>query len=173
MFLDESGVTTNMTRLRGRCPADQRLKASVPHGHWQTSTIISAIRLSGATATAVFDCPTDQEVFLSYIRQVLLPTLSAGDVVIMDNLRAHKSPEVQKAVESAGATVRYLPPYSPDFNPIECMWSKVKTRVRSIGARTFDAIVAAVGQAVAAVSAADCLGYFTNCNYATSLLQML
>ncbi len=162
-----------MTRLRGRCPSDQRLKASVPHGHWQTSTIISAIRLSGAAATAVFDCPTDQEVFLHYIKQVLLPNLSAGDVVIMDNLRAHKSPEVQKAIESVGATVRYLPPYSPDFNPIECMWSKVKSIVRSLDARIFETIVEAVGKAINAVTTADCLGYFTNCNYATSLLQML
>lgn len=162
-----------MTRLRGRSPADQRLKASVPHGHWQTSTIISAIRLSGVCATAVFDCPTDQDVFLTYIRKILLPTLSAGDVVIMDNLRAHKSPEVQKAIESAKSRVLYLPPYSPDLNPIECMWSKAKGIVRSLEARTFDAIVDAVGKAVAAVTPTDCRGYFSNCNYAIPLLQML
>lgn len=134
---------------------------------------LALIRLSGAAATAVFDCPTDQEVFLTYIKQVLLPTLGAGDVVIMDNLRAHKSPEVQKAIESVGATVRYLPPYSPDFNPIECMWSKVKGIIRSWEARTFETIVEAVGKAISAVTAADCLGYFTNCNYAISLLETL
>lgn len=167
MFLDESGVQSNMTRLRGRAPRGQRLVAQVPHGHWQTSTLIATLRLGGPTATAVFDAPTDREVFGAYVRQVLVPSLHPGDVVVMDNLASHKVPAIQAAITAAGAQVRYLPPYSPDYNPIESMWSQVKSSVRAAEARTFDTIVAAVGQAVAHVTPADARGYFNHCGYAT------
>ena len=117
MFLDESGASTNMTRLGGRCPIGQRLVSSTPCGHWQTTTMISAVRLSGPFAPAVFDGPTDKEVFIAYVEQALIPELHTGDVVVMDNLSAHKTPVIRQKIEAAGASLLYLPPYSPDFNP--------------------------------------------------------
>lgn len=156
-----------MTRLRGRAPVGERLICKTPCGHWQTTTIISAIRLGGACATGVFDAPADTDVFVAYVQQVLLPQLSPGDVVVLDNLKAHKVTQVAALIASAQASVVYLPPYSPDFNPIECMWSKVKASVRATAARTFDTLVEAVGQAMAQVTPADCQGYFQNCGYAT------
>ena len=173
VFIDESGVQTNMTRLRGRALAGERLLAQTPYGHWQTTTIISAIRLSGAGATGVFNTPTDTDVFLAYIEQVLTPTLKAGDVVVMDNLQPHKAAGVARLLGSVGAELRYLPPYSPDLNPIECMWSKVKTLVRASAARSFEALVESVGKAVAAVTPSDCRGFFQNCGYDTSLMETL
>lgn len=156
-----------MTRLRGRCLSGERLPAKVPHGHWQTTTIISAMRLSGRCATGVFNAPADTDIFLAYLEQVLAPTLAAGDVVVMDNLQPHKAAGVAAILAKVGAELRYLPPYSPDFNPIECMWSKVKTLVRSAGARSFETLVDAVAAAIAAVTPSDCLGFFQNCGYAT------
>ena len=167
MFIDESGVKSNLTRLWGRSPVGQRLVAKVPHGHWKTSTIISAIGLRGAFAPAVFDGPTDREVFLAYVKQILVPQLRRGDIVVMDNLSSHKAAGVQEEIESAGATVLYLPPYSPDFNPIENMWSKLKAHLRSAAARTFDEICDAVGEGLKTITATDCQGYFQNCGYAT------
>jgi len=156
-----------MTRLHGRALSSQRLIAKVPHGHWQSSTIISAIRLDGACAPAVFDSPTDTDVFEAYVEQVLLPALKPGDVVVMDNLQTHKVKRIRDLIESAKARLLFLPAYSPDFNPIENMWSKVKTLVRKAEARTFDAVVAAVGESLAKVTPDDCQGYFKNCGYAT------
>jgi transposase len=156
-----------MTRLHGRAASDQRLIAKVPHGHWQSSTIISAIRLDGACAPAVFDSSTDTDVFEAYVEQVLLPVLRPGDVVVMDNLQTHKIKRVGELIASAQATLVFLPAYSPDLNPIENMWSKIKTLVRKAEARTFDAIVTAVGNALAKVTLDDCKGYFKHCGYAT------
>jgi transposase len=167
VFLDESGVQTNMTRLRGRCLSGERLAAKVPHGHWQTTTIISAVRLAGRCATGVFNAPADTDIFLAYLEQVLAPTLAEGDVVVMDNLQPHKAAGVAAILAKAGAELRYLPPYSPDFNPIECMWSKVKSLVRSACARSFETLVEAVAGAIASVTPGDCLGFFQNCGYAT------
>jgi transposase len=164
--LDESGAQTNMTRRYGRSLKGQRLLSKTPHGHWMTTTMISAIRLCGPAAPAIFDGPTDTEVFLAYLQQVLVPTLQAGDVVVMDNLTPHKAQAVRQMIEAAGAELIYLPPYSPDLNPIECMWSKVKQYLRSAGARTFETLVEAVGKALATVTPSDCKGYFQNCGYA-------
>ena len=140
VFIDESGAQTNMARLRGRCDKAERLRARQPHGHWKTTTMISAIRIDGPVAPFVVEGAVDAEVFRAYVAQVLVPALRAGDVVVMDNLQPHKAAGVREMIEAAGARVLYLPPYSPDFNPIEPMWSKVKQRLRSIAARTVDAL---------------------------------
>ena len=167
VFLDESGASTDLTRLYGRAPVGQRLVGKVPGGHWHTSTIIAAVRLSGAFAPAVFDGPTNREVFAAYVEQVLAKELGPGDVVVMDNLSSHKAAGIAAPIKAAGARVLYLPPYSPDFNPIECLWSKVKQHVRSLEPRTFDALCHATGKAFDAVTLDDCAGYFKNCGYAT------
>lgn len=167
MFLDESGVSTDMTRLRGRASVGERLVAKVPGGHWHTSTIIAAVRLSGVFAPAIFDGPTDSDVFAAYVQQVLVKGLRPGDVVVMDNLAPHKITGVKVAIEAAGAKVLYLPPYSPDFNPIECLWSKVKQYLRSLNARTFDTLSNGVAAALDTVTTSDCRGFFSNCGYDT------
>lgn len=167
MFIDESGAKSNLVRLRWRSPVGQRLVAKVPGGHWKTRTLISAIGLRGVFAPAVFDNSTDRDVFLAYIQQVLSPQLRCGDIVIMDNLSPHKMPGVKEIIEAVGATTLYLPPYSPDFNPIENMWSKLKTHLRSAAARTFDALCDAVAEGLGTITTADCRGYFQNCGYAT------
>jgi transposase len=141
--------------------------AKVPCGHWQSSTIISAIRLRGAVAPAVFNTAADGDLFEAYVEQVLLPELAPGDVVVMDNLAAHKGSRITDLILSAQASVRFLPPYSPDYNPIENMWSKTKALVRAAEARTFEALVDAVGHALGQVTLADCTGFFQNCGYAT------
>ena len=156
-----------MCRRRGRSPIGQRLVAKVPHGHWKTNTIISAVGLRGAFAPAVFDGPTDHEIFRAYVQQVLTRELRRGDIVIMDNLQPHKAAGVREAIEAAGAMVLYLPPYSPDFNPIENLWSKLKTHLRSVAARTFDDLCDAIAAGLQMISAADCRGFFNHCGYAT------
>ncbi len=162
-----------MTRLRGRSLRNERLVARVPHGHWLTSTIISAIRLAGACAPAVFNTGTDACVFEAYVEQVLLPTLAPGDVVVMDNLAVHKMTRITALIEAQQVKVLFLPPYSPDFNPIENMWSKTKALVRAAEARTFESIVDAVGNALKKVTVDDCRGFFLNCGYATSSIKPL
>jgi transposase len=169
VFLDESGVSTDMTPLRGRAPVGERLVAKVPGGHWHTSTIIAAVRLSGVFAPALFDGPTDSDVFRAYVEQVLVKGLKPGDVVVMDNLAPHKAAGIREAIEAVEARVLYLPPYSPDYNPIACLWSKVKQHVRSLNARTFDALSDAVAAALDTVTGSDCCGYFLNCKYATRI----
>jgi transposase len=144
----------------------RRLLAKVPHGHWQTTTIISAVKLSGPCAPAVFNTGTDTEVFEAYVEEVLLPALGSGDVLMMDNLSVHKVQRILKRIEAAGVRVMFLPPYSPDYNPIENMWSKVKALVRAAEARTFETIVEAVGKALGKVTHDDCRGFFQNCGYA-------
>jgi transposase len=156
-----------MTRLRGRCRIGQRLVGKAPHGHWKTSTIISAVGLRGAFAAAIFDGPTDREVFLAYVQQVLVQELRPGDIVIMDNLQPHKAAGVRQAIEAAGATLLYLPAYSPDLNPIENLWSKLKAYLRKIAARTFDELCDAVAAGLKLITHNDCQGFFQNCGYAT------
>ena len=168
VFLDESGARTSLARLRGRCPAGERLVARVPHGHWKTYTMVSAVRTSGPCAAALVDGPVDADVFRAYVTLVLAPALRPGDVVVMDNLQPHKASGVREAIEAAGATLMYLPPYSPDYNPIENMWSKVKQSVRGAAARTYDALQRAVWDALDAVTPADCRGFFRNCGYAAT-----
>ncbi len=154
-----------MTRLRGRAPRGQRVQAAAPCGHWQTTTMISSIRLDGSTAAMTIPGATDTEVFRAYVAQVLCPTLRPGDVVIMDNLAPHKSDPTLELITAAGAEVLFLPAYSPDFNPIEKMWSKIKARLRSTEARTPEALVTAIGDALAKVTAQDALGWFVSCGY--------
>jgi transposase len=155
-----------MTRLRGRAPRGKRLHAKAPAGHWQTTTLISSIRLDGSTACMAVGAATDTEVFRSYIDEVLLPTLRPGDIVVMDNLIAHKNEQTLALLSAKGAQAIFLPPYSPDLNPIEKMWSKIKNRLRSIEARTEEELQAAVATALAEVTAKDAAGWFASCGYA-------
>ena len=165
VFLDESGAKTNMTRLYGRAPAGERVVGRVPHGHWKTTTMLSAVRLDGPCACATLDGPVDADTFLAYVTLVLVPALRPGDVVVLDNLAAHKAAGVAEAVDAAGATLLYLPPYSPDLNPIENMWSKVKARLRAAAARTVQALGEAIDAALASVTPDDCRGFFRHCGY--------
>jgi transposase len=167
-FLDESGALTNLARTYGRSDCGTRCVGSAPQGHWKVVTAVAAIRLSGLSAAATMACPMDGEMFSAYVQQVLIPTLQQGDVVVMDNLSAHKRPEVKEMIEAAGAHVLYLPPYSPDLNPIEMIWSKIKRPLRSLAARTIDALHDAFGQAFAAVTLSDIAGCFRHCGYDTS-----
>ena len=168
VFLDESGAQTNLARTRGRCREGERLASAVPHGHWKTYTMVGAVRLDGPCAAALVDGPVDADVFRAYVELVLVPALRPGDVVVMDNLQPHKAAGVREAIEAAGATLLYLPPYSPDFNPIENMWSKVKQLLRSAAARTFEALRDAVWAAMDAVTGDDCRGFFAHCGYAAT-----
>jgi transposase len=165
VFLDEAGAKTNMTRTHGRAPRGVRVIEKVPHGHWLTTTMISAIRSTGPFASAIVSGATDSDVFGTYVRQVLAPELKAGDVVILDNLQPHKAAGVKEMIEAAGARLLYLPPYSPDFNPIENMWSKVKRQLRSTAARTFESLQQAVWSALDHVTPQDCIGFFRGCGY--------
>ena len=138
MFIDETGASTKMARRYGRAPRGQRCQAPVPHGHWKTTTFVGALRLEGMTAPMVLDGAMHGAAFVAYVEQVLAPTLSPGDIVIMDNLPAHKPVAVGQAIEAAGAELRFLPPYSPDFNPIEMAFSKLKAFLKKTAARTID-----------------------------------
>ena len=169
VFLDESSAKTNMTRLYGRAPVGKRCYDAAPHGHWKTTTMLSAIRSTGVIqdASVVFDGPTDAIVFRGYVERCLAPSLRAGDIVVMDNLSSHKVSGVREAIDSAGASVWYLPPYSPDLNPIEKLWSKVKTWLRRVAARTVQGLIQAIGDALRAVDTNECRAYFRSCEYGT------
>ena len=156
-----------MVRLHGRCPQGQRLLSKAPAGHWQTTTMIAAIGLDGVHAPFALDGAVDTDAFLVYVERVLLPTLHGGEIVVLDNLSCHKHPRVQELIKSAGAEVWYLPPYSPDFNPIEPMWSKIKQTLRSLAVRTFEGLIQAIRIALDKVSRQDLAGWFTHCGYAT------
>ena len=165
IFLDESGAKTNLTRLCGRALKGERAHASAPHGHWQTTTMISSIRLDGSTACMALEGTTDTESFRAYVDQVLVPTLRPGDIIVMDNLSPHKSDPTLALITNAGAQVLFLPAYSPDLNPIEKMWSKVKNLLRGAEARTPTDLITAIGQALAMVTSQDALGWFVSCGY--------
>jgi transposase len=167
VFVDESGANTKMTRLRGRALGGQRLLAHIPHGHYQTSTLISGIRLEGPCAPWLFQGPMNGEMFLAWITQGLAPTLRPGEVVILDNLATHKIGGIREALEAAGARLLYLPPYSPDFNPIEAMWSKIKQSLRSHAPRTEEELLRAAKGAFNSISSADCKGFFFSAQYDT------
>jgi transposase len=154
-----------MTRLRGRAPCGERLVEHAPHGHWHTTTMISAIRLTGVAAPMVIDGAMNSLVFRGYVEWLLTPTLHAGDIVVMDNLSSHKAAGVREAIEAAGASLLYLPPYSPDLNPIEAMWSKVKQSLRGASARTSRTLFKAIGDALRSVTLDDCRGFFNGCGY--------
>ena len=168
VFIDESGAKTNMTRLYGRAKAGKRAIDKTPSGHWCTTTMISSMRLDGSTACMVVDGATDKDVFKAYVQHILCPTLKPGDIVIMDNLSAHKNQEVKDLIESVDAEIWFLPPYSPDLNPIEKMWSKIKTILRSLKARTEQALVDAIAKALDAITASDAKGWFESCGYTFS-----
>ena len=155
-----------MTRWRGRCAVGQRLVAQVPQGHYQTSTLIAAVRLAGARAPWVWSGAMNGPLFLAWVRQGLAPPLQPDDLVILDNLATHKVAGVREAIEAVGARLRYLPPYSPDFNPSENLWSKVKQKLRSLAPRTDKALVRAFGTALATISTTDCQGFFSHARYA-------
>ena len=154
-----------MTRLRGRAMRGERVQGSAPHGHWQTTTMIASIRLDGSTACMAIEGATDTEVFRAFVRRVLAPTLRAGDIVIMDNLSPHKNDLTLLLIEQAGASVLFLPAYSPDLNPIEKMWSKIKQSLRSTQARTRESLIDAIASALQKVTAQDARGWFASCGY--------
>lgn len=166
-FIDESGAKTNMIRTHGRCPRGQRLLSSAPAGHWKTTTMLAAISLDGVDAPWALDGAIDADAFLVYVEHVLVPTLAGGEIVVLDNLSSHKHPRIAELIHAAGAELWYLPPYSPDLNPIEQMWSKVKEILRSLAARTCDDLVKAIGTALAHVTTDDLLGWFTHAGYTT------
>jgi transposase len=167
VFVDESGANTQMTRRYGRSPVGKRLVCSVPQGHYQTTTMIAAARLQGAQAPCLFDGAMDGEMFLAWVKEGLAPGLESGDIVVLDNLATHKVAGVQEAIEAVGARVEYLPPYSPDFNPIENLWSKVKQFLKSRSPRTRRQLYRGAGAAFAAITLADCQGFFLNAGIAT------
>lgn len=167
VFIDETWVKTNMTPLRGRCPRGQRLVAKAPHGHWRTLTFLAALRADGVEAPCVFDGPINGARFLAYVEQCLVPTLRPGDVVVMDNLGSHKSAAVRKAIRNAGAHLLFLPPYSPDLNPIEQLFAKLKTLLRKASRRTADDVCDAIGTLLDNFQPAECAKYFTNAGYAS------
>jgi len=164
-FIDESGFNLAMTPLYGRAPKGERAVGSVPINYGENLTLIGALSLSGLEALMTVEGATDGEVFRAYVEQGLCPTLQAGDVVIMDNLGAHKVKGIREAIEGRGAAVIYLPPYSPDLNPIEKCWSKLKSALRAIGARTREALEAAIAEVIENISEADALAWFTHCGY--------
>jgi len=165
VFIDESGAKTNMTRLYGRAKNGARAVDSAPGGHWNTTTMISSVRLDGSTAPMVINGATNKEIFMVYVEKFLLPYLNKGDVVILDNLSAHKCKEIRELIESAGVELWFLPPYSPDLNPIEKMWSKVKSILRKLKARTEAELITAIAQALEHVTPQDVKGWFKSCGY--------
>lgn len=165
VFIDETWAKTNMTRLRGRSARGERLVGKVPHGHWKTTTLIAALANDGMRCSTTVDAAVNRDVFEAFVEQVLLPTLSAGDIVVMDNLSSHKGVRVKKLIESAGATVLYLPPYSPDLNPIEPAFSKLKQLMRSAAHRTMQALWSDVQRMLDCITPSDAAGYYRHCGY--------
>ncbi|GLQ66938.1 hypothetical protein GCM10007870_25230 [Gluconobacter kondonii] len=165
VFIDETWASTNMARRYGRCRRGQRLRSAVPHGHWKTTTFIAGLRLTGIVAPMVLDGPINGRSFQTYVDRVLVPDLRPGDIVIMDNLGSHKGPGVQAAIEAAGATVRYLPPYSPDFNPIEKAFSKLKAHLRKAAERTREALWDRIGTLIDQINPTECANFFTAAGY--------
>lgn len=166
VFIDETGASTNMARPRGRAPRGERLVGKVPQGHWKTTTFVAALRSTALTAPGVIDGPMNGNAFLAYIEQVLAPSLRPGDVVVMDNLSAHKVPGVRQAIEAAGAKLRYLPPYSPDFNPIEQLFAKLKALLRKAGERSVAGLWSRIAALLNAFTPEECTNYFRNAGYA-------
>jgi transposase len=160
IFLDESGVTTSMTRLYARGTGGGRIHEATPGGHWKILTILGAMSLSGMVATMTIEEPTDTDIFLAYVEHLLYPVLKPGDVVVMDNLSAHKAPAVREWIEKAGAEVHYLPPYSPDLNPIEKAWAKLKQLLRAAKARTKETLDLAISEALPLITPENAHAWF-------------
>jgi transposase len=154
-----------MARLRGRARKGERLRAGIPHGHWKTTTFVAGLRLDGITAPMVLDGPINRDAFQAYVDQVLVPELTPGDVVVMDNLSSHKGPAVRRAIEAAGANLLYLPPYSPDFNPIENAFAKLKALLRKAALRTMGALWDKIGTILNLFTPAECANYFKAAGY--------
>jgi transposase len=154
-----------MTRTHGRCPRGERLRESVPHGHRKTTTFVAGLRMDGMVAPLTLDGPVNGEIFVAYVEQFLAPVLKPGDVVIMDNLSSHKAAGVREAIEAVGASLLYLPPYSPDFNPIEMAFAKMKALLRKAAKRTIDALWTEIGEIVALFKPAECANYFVAAGY--------
>jgi transposase len=165
IFLDECGVTTDLLRRYGRSPRGTRLHDHTPCSHWQTHTVVAGLHLDGLMAPAVFDGPIDSSTFRAYVEQVLVPALRPGDVVVLDNLAVHKQPEIRAAIEAAGAHLRFLPPYSPDFNPIEQAFAKLKAFLRAARPRTFDQVCDLIATAIPLFLPAECANYVRHCGY--------
>jgi transposase len=168
VFIDETWAKTNMTRSHGWAVRGERLVAKVPHGHWNTTTFLAALRHDRITAPCLFDGPINGELFLAYVERVLAPTLKPGDIVILDNLGSHKGKAVRRAIRAAGAKLIFLPKYSPDLNPIEKLFAKLKTLLRKAGARTIEAISAAIGTILPRFMPQECANYFKSSGYASS-----
>lgn len=154
-----------MTRRYGRAPGNQRVGEAVPHGHWRTVTMLAALTVDGLQAPMTIESPTDGDIFIAYLEQVLCPRLRPGQIVILDNLAAHKVDGVERLVEATGAHLLYLPPYSPDFNPIEQAWSKIKQLLRAARARTLEALETAIAEALAAITPNNARAWFAHCGY--------
>jgi transposase len=167
VFIDETAVSTNMVRLRERAPRGVRLIGRVPLGEWKTITFVAALRHNKMTAPMVIEGAMTGEIFLAYVEQCLVPTLRRNDIVVMDNLRAHKVPGIREAIEKARATVRYLPKYSPDLNPIEMPYSKFKALLRKVAARTVPGLYRAIRSFVPRLGAQECANYFRHAGYAS------
>jgi transposase len=165
VFIDETWTKTNMAPLRGWSLCGTRLKAKVPHGHWRTTTFLAALRHDRITAPWVLDGPIDGESFRTYVEKVLVPTLQPGDIVIMDNLGSHKGKAVRELIRSAGAKLFFLPKYSPDLNPIEQVFAKLKHLLRKCAARTIEAVCTAMGEILGAFTPEECANYFKNAGY--------
>jgi transposase len=165
VFLDETALNTKMFRLYGRSPKGERCRARVPYGHWETTTFVAGLRVNALTAPLVLDGPMEGHAFLAYTQQCLAPTLQPGDIVIADNLPSHKVAGIRKAIEATGATLRYLPPYSPDLNPIETLFSKLKARLKKTACRTVDALWQTVGQLLETLSPQECAKHFKAAGY--------
>ena len=167
VFIDETGASTNLARKSGRCRRGRRLRVGVAHGHYKTITLVAGLRLSGLVAQKAFDKPMNAATFEDWAEKCLVPTLSKGDVVVMDNLSSHKGPRVEKLIEAAGAELRYLPPYSPDMNPIEKAYSKLKAFLRKIAERTVSGLMNALDACAEIFKPAECVNYFKACGYDT------
>jgi transposase len=168
IFIDETGTSTKMARLCGRAPRGKRLVGKIPHGHWKTTTFVAGLRSTALTAPCVIDGPMNCNAFLAYVEQVLVPTLKPGDVVVLDNLSAHKVPGIREAVEAAGARLLYLPPYSPDFDPIEQLFAKLKALLRKAAERSVEGLWHRIACLLDALQPGECANYFRNSGYASS-----
>jgi transposase len=168
VFVDETGTSTKMVRTHGRCRRGQRLIGKAPFGHWKTTTFTAGLRCDGLVAPFVLDGPMNGEAFLVYVETVLAPSLSAGDIVVIDNLPAHKIAGIRAAIEARGAFLLYLPPYSPELNPIEMAFAKLKTLLRKAAARTRDSLWDAIAEALSAFTINECANYLTHAGYASS-----
>ena len=165
VFIDETWAKTNLTRLRGRAPIGERLVAKVPHGHWKTTTLVAALDHRGMRCSMTLDGAVNRDAFEAFVEQILIASLTSGDVVIMDNLSSHKGQRVKQLIESAGATLLYLPPYSPDFNPIEQAFSKLKQLLRSAAHRTMQNLWANMQQTLEKITPTDAINYLRHCGY--------